>query len=56
MNIRLKLLQVVKNFKANMFLFSAVESLLDEIRLIEAFSSFFHETFKHLNTLFIIDF
>lgn len=55
MNIRLQLLQIMKDFKANMLLLPAVERLLDEVRLIKAFSSFLHISLQQLHAFFISD-
>lgn len=56
MEIRLEFLQVMKDFKADVFLFSTVESLLDEIGLIKALASFLHVALQQLHTLFVVDF
>lgn len=54
-NIRFQLLQIMKDFKANMLLLPAVECLLDEVRLIKALSSFLHISLQQLHAFFISD-
>lgn len=55
MDIRFQLLQIMKDFKANMLLPSTVKRLLDEVRLIKSLSTFLHVSLQQLHAFFISD-